>query len=327
MDGGDGRAVTVRRGTVSVRTGGAVAIVRGAAIPADAAEALRAATAASRSPATVRAYGAAWRAWEAWARGHGMDPMPAAPEHVAAYLAHRAAHGACMATLRMATAAIAAAHGFRGRTSPCRDRAVSEAMRGIARVAAGAGRAVRQARGLTAEAVAAIRGSLGARADTPSGALTMAIASVTADAGLRRSEAAALLWGDIVRGADGSGRITVRRSKTDREGEGAVVAVTAAAMDDLDRLAGLRHGGTPDPEARVFGIGDRQISRRIAAAARDAGLGEGFSGHSGRVGMALRMTRNGAPAATVMRQGRWSTTRMVARYTRNEAAGEALRYL
>jgi len=62
----------------------------------------------------------------------------------------------------MATAAIAAAHGFRGRTSPCRDRAV------------------RQARGLTAAAVAAVRGSLGARADTPSGALTMAIASVTA---------------------------------------------------------------------------------------------------------------------------------------------------
>jgi len=42
--------------------------------------------------------------------------------------------------------------------------------------------------------------------------------------------------------------------------------------------------------------------------------------------MAQRMTRNGAPAAAVMRQGRW-TTRMVARYTRNVTAAEALRYL
>jgi len=51
------------------------------------------------------------------------------------------------------------------------------------------------------------------------------------------------------------------------------------------------------------------------------------SGHSGRVGMAQRMTRNGAPTAATMRQGRWATTRMVARYTRNEPAAEALRYL
>ena len=39
------------------------------------------------------------------------------------------------------------------------------------------------------------------------------------------------------------------------------------------------------------------------------------------------MTRNGAPVAAVMRQGRWQSVRMVASYTRNEAAGEALRYL
>lgn len=42
---------------------------------------------------------------------------------------------------------------------------------------------------------------------------------------------------------------------------------------------------------------------------------------------AQRMTRNGAPAAAVIRQGRWATGRMVARYTRGETAGKALRYL
>jgi len=300
------------------------AIGTGIAIPPDAAGALRDALAASKSPATIRAYRTAWAAWEAWADRHGTAAMPAAPEHVAAYLADRAVGGAGMATLRMAVAAVAAMHGLKGSGSPCGDRIVRTAMRGFARQAAG--RPVRQAKGLTADAVAAIRGSLGARADTPPEALTMAIASVTADAGLRRSEAAALVWGDVARGDDGSGRITVRRSKTDREGEGAVVAVTPAAMADLDRLAALR-GGDPDPSASVFGLSDRQISRRIASAARAAGLGDGYSGHSARVGMAQRMTRNGAPAAAVMRQGRWSTSRMVARYTRNETAGEALRYL
>ena len=58
-----------------------------------------------------------------------------------------------------------------------------------------------------------------------------------------------------------------------------------------------------------------------------AGLGEGSSGHSSRVGLAIRMTHKQAPVSAVCRQGRWSSARMVNRYTRNEQAGEALRYL
>lgn len=283
------------------------------------------ALAASKAPATRRAYRTAWAAWTAWADAHGATALPAAPEAVAAYLAHRAAD-AGMATLRMAAAAVAAAHDLAGHANPCADRIVKTAMQGFARQAAEAGATARQARGLDAEAVAAIRGALDGKINTPAGALTMAIVSAVADAGLRRSEAAALEWRDIEPDADGSGRVAIRRSKTDQEAEGAVVAITPAAMADLDRLATLRGGGR-GTEGRVFGLSDRQIARRIAAAAKAAGLGDGFSGHSGRVGMAQRMTRNGAPAAAVMRQGRWESTRMVARYTRSEAAGEALRYL
>ena len=100
-----------------------------------------------------------------------------------------------------------------------------------------------------------------------------------------------------------------------------------------------RNGGTWSAWQRLRGrdpaddgtsiISDRQIARRVAAMAKLAGSWRagGFSGHSGRVGMAVRMTRNGAPAAAVMRQGRWETTRMISRYTRNETAAEALRYL
>ena len=58
-----------------------------------------------------------------------------------------------------------------------------------------------------------------------------------------------------------------------------------------------------------------------------AGLGEDFSGHSGRIGMARRMVAARAPNAAVQRQGRWKHGDMVARYTRGEAAGEALKWL
>ena len=295
------------------------------ALPEDVRATLEAAIGASKSPATRRAYRTAWNAWTAWADGAGAASLPAAPKAVAAYLAQRAHDGAGIPTLRMATAAIAAAHDLAGEANPCTDRAVKTVLQGFVRMAADAGATVGQARGLTAEAVAAIRGAMNGKADTCKlTARDMAIVSVIADGGLRRSEAAALEWRDIAREADGSGRLTVRKSKTDRDAEGAVVAVTREAMADLDRLAAMTDR---DPETRVFGLSDRQIARRIASAAKAAGLGDGFSGHSGRVGMAQRMTRNGAPAAAVMRQGRWSTVRMVARYTRNESAAEALNYL
>ena len=56
-------------------------------------------------------------------------------------------------------------------------------------------------------------------------------------------------------------------------------------------------------------------------------LGDGFSGHSGHIGMARRMLAAGAPNAAVQRQGRWKNGNMVARYTRGESAGEALKWL
>ena len=82
-----------------------------------------------------------------------------------------------------------------------------------------------------------------------------------------------------------------------------------------------------DANALVFGLSASQIHRRLKAAAQAAGLGDGFSGHSGRVGMATRMTRLGAPMPVVMRQGRWVSSRMPARYVRNESASAALAYL
>ncbi|MYA87080.1 MAG: tyrosine-type recombinase/integrase, partial [Boseongicola sp. SB0662_bin_57] len=152
----------------------------------------------------------------------------------------------------------------------------------------------------------------------------MAIVSLLACTGLRRSEAAALDWSQVDAQPDGSGRLTVTRSKTDQEGEGAVVAITSVAMRDLERWAELQGR---DRQGSVFGLSGRQVSRRVAAVAKAAGLGEGFSGHSGRVGMAVTMLRNQAPSATIMRQGRWNSERMIGRYGRNETAGEALRYL
>ena len=82
-----------------------------------------------------------------------------------------------------------------------------------------------------------------------------------------------------------------------------------------------------DPAAPVFGLTGEALANRVRAAAKAAGLGDGFTGHSGRIGMARRMVAAGAPNAAVQRQGRWKHGDMVARYTRGESAGEALKRL
>ena len=195
----------------------------------------------------------------------------------------------------------------------------------------------RQSGALTADVLAVIRLTAvqprkrGRGIETPEQAaerakFDLALVVVLSDGGLRRSEAVALTWGDIVRWDDGSGRITVIPSKTDVEAQGAVVAITPAAMQALDAIRPVGAGG----EVKVFGLSESQIARRVKGIAKAAGLAdwEFFSGHSGRVGMARRMAQNGAPTHEIKRQGRWKQGGgMVGRYTRGESAGSALRYV
>ena len=283
---------------------------------------------------TRRVYATQWRLFESWCGEVGLASLPAEPLTVARYLAARAGSGASIATLRLAASAIAKAHQWAGHESPGRDQGVRASLKGWGRRL---GKPQRQAGALTADVLAVIRLTAvqprkrGRGIETPEQAaerarFDLALVAALSDGGLRRSEAAALTWGDIQRWDDGSGRITVIRSKTDVEAEGAVVAITPAAMKALDAIRPAGVGG----DEKVFGLSESQIARRVKAVAKAAGLAdwEFFSGHSGRVGMARRMAQNGAPTHEIERQGRWKQGGgMVGRYTRGESAGSALRYL
>ena len=246
----------------------------------------------------------------------------------------RAGYGASIATMRLATSAIAKFHELAGHESPGRDQGVRASLKGRGRQLA---RPQRQAGALTADVLAvicltAIQPRLGGRGfEKPEQAaqrekFDVALVAVLSDGGLRRSETVVLTWNDLQRWDDGSGRITVVRSKTDVEAQGAVVAITPAAMNALDAIRPAGVGGN----VKVFGLSESQIARRVKAVAKAAGLPdwEFFSGPSGRVGMARRMAQNGAPTHEIERQGRWKEGGgMVSRYTRGESAGSALRYL
>ena len=259
---------------------------------------------------TNRVYGTQWRLFTGWCGEVRLTSLPAEPLTVARYLAARAGSGASIATLRLATSAIAKAHEWAKLESPCRDPGVRASLKGWGRRLA---KPQRQAGALTADVLAVIRLTAvqprkrGRGIETPDqaaerGKFGLALVAVLSDGGLRRSEASSLTWGDVVRWDDGSGRITVIRSKTDVEAAGAVVAITPAAMRALDAI---RPAGVDE---KVFGLSESQIARRVKVIAKAAGLAdwEFFSGHSGRVGMARRMAQNGAPTHEIERQGRCS---------------------
>ena len=190
---------------------------------------------------TRRVYTTQWRIFTGWCDEVGLQSLPAEPLTVARYLAVRAGDGASIATLRLATSAIAKAHEWAGHDSPGRDPGVRASLKVWGRRLA---RPQRQAGALTADVLAVIRLTAvqprkrGRGFETPEQTaervrFDLALVAVLSDAGLRRSETSSLTWGDVQRWDDGSGRITVVRSKTDVEAQGATVAITPAAMQAL----------------------------------------------------------------------------------------------
>ena len=124
--------------------------------------------------------------------------------------------------------------------------------------------------------------------------------------GRRRSEAAALTWADVSPATDVDGLLVrVRRSKTDQEGERTDVRFL---KNGAARAVWALRPPAPDEHALVLGgLNGQSIARRIAAAAKAAGIEKRISGHSGRVGLASELTARGASTTEAMLAGGWKS--------------------
>ena len=292
----------------------------------------------SVSDNTRTMYNYAWSSFESWAQAHGAQAMPASPPLVAAYLACLAEERRrTVATIRLHKAALAAIHKAAGHPDPADNEGVRRIMQGIARAH---GKAQRQAKPLTAEALAAVKATArrrrpledGKRQESAEraswrGRVDLALLSILRDGLLRRSEAAALTWGDVEFRDNGSALLQLRRSKTDQEAEGVTLYIGTEASQALQAIRPAQE--LLDPATPVFGMSTRHIGNRVRAAAKAAGLGEGYTGHSGRVGMAQDLATAGTGLVELQTAGRWASPRMPAHYTRNHAAGRGAvaRYL
>ena len=109
----------------------------------------------SVSENTRTMYNSAWKSFEAWAQARGALSLPASSHLVASYLAHLAEERRLsVATVRLHKAALAAIHTAAGHADPTDNEPVRQIMKGIARAH---GKPQKQARPLTAEALAAVK--------------------------------------------------------------------------------------------------------------------------------------------------------------------------
>ena len=279
-----------------------------------------------------------WKMFEEWCKAREFQSLPADPETVAVFICTRGIVGKKPNTLRGYASSIAAEHRSKGYDSPCNDR-VAMVIKGFVNRAKEAGQREKRAKPLTGADLEKIRATACNPRKTergmerPSnarrrGLVDIALISVMRDALLRRSEAAAIEWTHIATEPDGSGRLTIPSSKTDQEGEGVVLYLGPPTMRAVNKIRPRQQplpGEEKDEsEKKVFKLSGPTISERIAAAALAAGLGEGYSGHSCRVGMAVDLAEAGATMPQLQAVGRWKSSQTVARYVGAQFAGRSI---
>ena len=292
----------------------------------------------SRATNTLRTYRTQLKKWYDWSAEQGATSEPPSdPFQVRAWLDWYATQenprtGDLYSpeTIRIAHAAINALHEWAGYISPTKYPVVKSAMKAITTDLSRQW-TKHQAKGLRNCHIAAIRATTQSavacsrtKAATPADVraahrnqVDLALILVMRDGLLRRSEAAALLWSDFEKSSDGSGRIWIRRAKGDQMGNGTVCYLEAMTVEAIEAI----RQGTTRGTSRIFDMAGSTINRRIQRACERSGLGNGFSGHSCRVGMAQDLTVAGYSTHDIAIAGRWATTDGVVNYTKAQAVG------
>jgi integrase len=282
--------------------------------------------AAAKAPATLKAYRSDFSDFESWCAAHGLTPLPAAPETVALYLAERA-DVLRPSTLTRRLAAIAKVHSAAGLESPAslRHAVVSEVLKGIRRTKGTAPSC--KAPFLVGQLKAALRDT---REDLL-GIRDRALLLIGFAGAFRRSELVALDVADIQFTDDGL-VVTLRRSKTDQEGEGRKVGIPHGSKPTTCPVRALRAwlGAASISDGPLFrsvdrhgklgtaALSGRAVALIVKGAAELAGLdASAFAGHSLRAGLATSAAAAGASERSIMDQTGHRSVQMVRRYIRD----------
>jgi integrase len=284
------------------------------------------------APNTERAIRADTAIFTTWCAKRGLASLPAGPKTVAAFVDDMGAARA-PATVRRYVSSISHLHRAAKAENPTITSTVKNALkrmhRGKSRKQAQVGPLTRSEFDRTGAVtkIGYIDRMLALPADGPRSIRNRALLGLAYDTLCRRSELVALERVDLQLFPDGDGAVTIRRGKTDQEGNGSVRYVAVDTMRGLTAwiaVAGIQEGPLFRSVDKAGRIGARldpgdvaRLFKQMALAA-DVPAAEvaRISGHSTRVGSAQDMVGLGMELPAIMQAGDWKTPEMVARYAR-----------
>lgn len=285
----------------------------------------------AKASSTNKAYRTDFGRFESWATEQGLESMPADPQVVALYITHMNDLLKAPATIRRALAGISKAHQVRRMPSPTNDPEVSEVMKGIRR---SRGTAQKQAKPLLAKHVKRISRQI---VRDVVGTRDRALLLIGWSGALRRSELCALQLEDIEYTIEGI-VLTIRRSKTDQEGQGQKVAIPSlgneycpcSALYSWLQLASIERGfifcgigplGKGRFASRVDNstpLNVKMVSIIVKKHAKKLGLNPKlYSAHSLRAGWTTSAAAINAPDSVMMRHTRHRSLTALMMYIRD----------
>lgn len=270
------------------------------------------------APSTMRSYRTDVEAFETWCLQHNVTAFPAELSTVCRFLEDQGKEKAPN-TVRRRLYAIRKIHRLLKLPDPTHDEEINLTFRRIKRQ-----RAVRprQAKGLTRDNLDLL---LRGEPDDAWGLRNRAMLTLGYELLTRRSELIALRDEDLQLRSDNTYRVTIRRCKSDRDGQGRLAFTSKATAELIREWRQLRgphvewlfcpiyHG-----KAVNRNLSATTLSSIIRHAAERAGFSdediEAFTGHSMRVGAAQDLLRRGFDTAAIMRAGGWKSLTTLTRY-------------
>src|ERR1043166_8111154 len=279
---------------------------------------------ASKAESTLRGYSADWRDFITWCESHNLCPLPALPGVVASYIAECAGR-LKVGSIQRRLNAIAEPHKVVGLESPTSTGMVRNTLKGIRRTIGTA--AEQKAAALTED----IRAMIAATDEGLIGLRDRALILLGFAGAFRRSELVSLDVADLDFSRDGL-TVTLRRSKTDQEGQGRKVGVPYGAnpetcpvrvLQSWLELAGIANGPVfrsinRHGQVQAGGLSPVDVARVVKKLAQRAGLDPAkFAGHSLRAGPATAAAISRAAERSIMNQTGHRSVQMVRRYIRH----------
>lgn len=279
----------------------------------------------SRAPNTKRAYQNDWRDFTSWCEEQGLQPLPATPQTIALYLTARAETHR-VSTLQRRLSAISQAHKAAGYPPvSTREEPLHSVWMGIKREKGTA------QQGKAPVVTEELRAMVTTLPDTLLGIRDRALLLLGFAGAFRRSELVSLDVDDLNMTRDGL-IVTLRRSKTDQEGQGQKIGIPYGSNPTTCPVRALQawleaSGITEGPLFRSIDrhgnlqpgrLSDKAVALVVKRRAEAVGLDPSkYSGHSLRAGLATSAAAAGASERAIMNQTRHRSVMMVRRYIRD----------